>query len=116
MLGSFCFLERCLRLMNNETMKTRNQEPVDLSKIFNNETVTISLERYEEMKKRIKDMEFDDMKSQTDIDHLLDIIKKIGVPTVVIDHIIPESIELYEQDRFDKPYRKRYRIDFEVDM
>lgn len=87
--------------MNNETMKTRNQELVDLSKIFNHEIVTISLERYEEMKKRIGDMELDAVKSQRDIDHLLDIIKKIGVPTVVIDHIIPESIEKYEQDRIE---------------
>ena len=103
-------------MMNSETMKARNQEPVDLSKIFNNETVTISLERYEEMKKHIKDMELDAVKSQRDIDHLLDIIKKIGVPTVIIDHIIPESVVSYEQDRFDHPFRKRYRIEFEVDM
>lgn len=101
--------------MNNETMKTRNQEHADLSKIFNHETVTISLERYEEMKKRIGDMELDAVKNQRDIDHLLDIIKKIGVPTVVIDHIIPESIEKYEQNCIDNPFRKRYRIEFEVE-
>lgn len=102
-------------MMNNETMKARNQEPVDLSKIFNNETVTISLERYEEMKKRIKVMELDAVKCQKDIDHLLDIIKNIGVPSYMIDHIIPESIEKYEQNCIDNPFRKRYRIDFEVE-
>lgn len=93
--------------ISTQYTKTRN--------IFNNETVTISLERYEEMKKRIGDMELDAVKNQRDIDHLLDIIKKIGVPTVVIDHIIPESIEKYEQNCIDDPFRKRYRIEFEVE-
>lgn len=102
--------------MNNETLKVRNQEPVDLSKIFNHETVNISLERYEAMKKYIKDAELDAVKRQRDIDHLLDIIKKIGIPADMIDRMVPESIEIYEQDRIDNPFRKRYRIDFEVDM
>lgn len=102
-------------MMNNETIKTRNQEPVDLSKIFNYETVTISLERYEDMKKRIKDMELDAVMSQRGIDHLLDIIKKIGVPTDMIDQIIPESIVRYEEDRIDNLFRKRYQIEFEVE-
>ena len=102
-------------MMNNETIKVRNQESVDISKIFNHETVTISLERYEEMKKCIKDAELDAVKRQKDVDHYLDIIEKIGVPADIIDYIIPESIEKYEQDRIDNPFRKRYRIEFEVD-
>lgn len=102
-------------MMNNETLKARNQEPVDLSKFFNHETVVISLERYEEMKKRIKDAELDAVKRQKDVNHYLDIIEKIGVPADIIDRIIPESIERYEQDCIDNPFRKRYRIEFEVD-
>ena len=101
--------------MNNETMKARNQESVDLEEFFNHETVTISLKRYEEMKKRIKDAELNDMLLQKKADHYLDIIKKFGVPADIIDQMIPESIEKYEQDRIDNPFRKRYRIEFEVD-
>lgn len=102
--------------MSNEVFKARNQEPVDIGRVFNNETVTISLERYEEMKKRIKDAELDAVEWERNVGRLVNIIEKVGMPKDMFDRIIPESIVTYEKFCIDDPFRKRYRVDFDVDM
>ena len=77
--------------------------------------VNLSLEKYEEIKRKLEQQEVDISYLESEIKRLTDIITKLGIPGKIIDRVgvdIPLSCYWQDDSQVDK---RKYRIEFEVE-
>lgn len=79
-----------------------------------NGTVTISLEDYEKMKKKINNLELDVYRMGNEIDDLVCIFKKIGIDRDIINKIDTNTINVFQDFSIDLEDALKYRIEFET--
>ena len=79
-----------------------------------NGTVTISLEDYEKMKKKINNLELDVYRMVNEIDDLVCIFKKIGIDRDIINKIDTNTINVFQDFSIDLEDALKYRIEFET--
>lgn len=77
-----------------------------------NGTVTMPLEDYEKIKKKINNLELDAYRREKEIDDLVCIFKKIGIDRDVINKIDQKTINVFQDFSIDLDTLK-YRIEFE---
>lgn len=78
-----------------------------------NGTVTMPLEDYEKIKKKINNLELDAYRRVKEIDDLVCIFKKIGIDRDVINKIDTNTINVFQDFSIDLDTLK-YRIEFET--
>ena len=94
-----------------EVKKKEGELPVNTDISF----VKLSLEDYEETKRKISQQEVDISYLESEVKRLTDIITKLGIPAKIINKIgrdIPLSC-CWQDDLANN--KRKYRIDFEVD-
>lgn len=94
-----------------EVKKKEGELPINTDISF----VKLSLEDYEEMKRKISQQEVDISYLESEINRLTDALTKLGIPAKIINKIgrdIPLSC-CWQDDLANN--KRKYRIDFEVD-
>lgn len=86
-----------------------------MSENKNVETVTMTLERYEDMQEKINKMNDLTIGMKKKIKALESLIKKIGIPSQLIDKLSEDiPVTVYYSDNIDRN-TKEFQIKFEVD-
>lgn len=78
-----------------------------------NGTVTMPLEDYEKIKKKINNLELDAYRMEKEIDDFVCIFQKIGIDRDVINKINQKTINVFQDFSIDLEDALKYRIEFE---
>lgn len=95
-----------------EVKKKEGELPINTGISF----VKLSLEDYEEMKRKISQQEVDISYLESEVKRLTDALTKLGIPAAIIDKVgVDVPLSCFWADRLEDNTRN-YRIEFEVAM